>query len=695
MAKIDFLKSLVKNIRFCLKSSIVILGELFGLCKIYLILLAIVMIAFPIIFYYFGSPGIDLDLLRILVESEVAMFAIVISLSLVAVELAASSYSVRVINLFKNTPDFWFILETYIGAIIFGLILLKLIKNNDLSNFYPYILSAYFYLSIFAFLALVPYVWNTLNILKPSTMIKMLAEKINKQNILSAYEKTHSFSWGNIPGNDNDKLRSFLRKYFEGINWVGNANIIKIDNDRIIRVFTEEKSIEIILDRNYLTTAEISYDDQQYYLHIEKENDDFKISYQNSEKISDKEPIQPIIDIVCGSMLKYDYETVKIGLRAIGENSNHIFENEDLNDGEEEKISRLLFDHMKRVGILAANTKDEDSAIEVIVNISENGITGAKKFKSMTWLAVDTLRRVGGVAAENKLEDATKKVLSKLGFVGREAAKNKYGGAALWAVVSSSEIGKMAIKQNLEYAAKTAYLSFKWIGVVTAEQPELEYITEQVAESIGEVGIASVNQKMKKAAEQAAESLGEVGIAATNNNQFNATRQVVKSLENLGLSTSEHEFKDAAWESVFSLRKIVEITIEKVNDDLTRQIAKSLGEVGDAAAEHELRIASLLAVDYIRWVGLKTAQKEKLNEALWQAIESLEKVGIAVCNQKELEYIGDYAISYLGDIQKRVKQSNAEISKQIEDSIKKIEDAKQKSEKNKISKSSPKRSFRS
>ena len=61
-----------------------------------------------------------------LVSSEASVLALIVTLSLVAVQLAASSYSARVIEVFRRTPDIWILLIIYIFAIFYGLIMLNL-----------------------------------------------------------------------------------------------------------------------------------------------------------------------------------------------------------------------------------------------------------------------------------------------------------------------------------------------------------------------------------------------------------------------------------------------------------------------------------------------------------------------------------------------------------------------------------------
>ncbi len=127
-------------------------------------------------------------MLSALIQSEAAIVALVVTLSLVAVQLAAQSYSARVIEVFKKTPDLWILMGIYGIAIFYGLGVLKMIENplvGRQSNLEGHIAFSY-YLGVFAFVALVPYMWKMFEMLKPSTVIDMLAERITKNNILAA-----------------------------------------------------------------------------------------------------------------------------------------------------------------------------------------------------------------------------------------------------------------------------------------------------------------------------------------------------------------------------------------------------------------------------------------------------------------------------------------------------------------------------
>jgi len=309
-------------------------------------------------------------MLSALVQSEAAIVALVVTLSLVAVQLAAQSYSARVIEVFRRTPDLWILMGIYGIAIFYGLGVLKMIERANpqlcakeyicLSNLEGNILGAY-YLGVFAFVALVPYIWNTLEMLMPSTVIDKLAERISKESILLAVGKDIS----------------------------------------------EEVKIE-------------------------------------------KDPIQPIIDIVRGSLMKHDYETVRYGLRIIRDQTNSLFEKETLVGEQEEKIALHIFSHLIRVGKLAAIKKDEDSTRQVIVTLHENGEVAVKQeLKGTLHWAVFFLGELGNEAAKQELERATMGAVIYIGELGKEAAKQESEDITTEAADSLKKILIIAKERNL------------------------------------------------------------------------------------------------------------------------------------------------------------------------------------------------------------------------------------------------------
>lgn len=164
---------------------------------LYTALMSTVFIVSHLIFSFFGFLHTDADTARILlntlVNSEAGIFAIVVTLSLIAVQLAASSYSARVIDLFMRTPDPWVLMLIYIVAMVYGLGVLKMVDEESVSQLEIHISISY-YLGIFAFTALILFIWNTFGLLQPFSIIDRLSERITRQHILSLLSRESPFN---------------------------------------------------------------------------------------------------------------------------------------------------------------------------------------------------------------------------------------------------------------------------------------------------------------------------------------------------------------------------------------------------------------------------------------------------------------------------------------------------------------------
>ena len=249
----------------------------------YLIIFIMVTLVSYLFFYHFKLLYTDVNsaryILSSLIESEATILAIVVTLSLVAVQLAASSSS-RIIDIFKRTPDLWVLIVVYIFAIAYCVTLLKLIVDTQsrISDLENYILFAY-YISMFAFIALIPYMWNILDLMKPSVVIGKLTEKITLENVLKAASE--------------------------------EGNLIERDD-----------------------------------------------------------PIQPIIDIMNASLMKYDYGTFREGLRAIWNSTTSMLDkNQD--KSEKEKIVNHVLYHLETVKRLAAGSNEGKLVDELMADIKK------------------------------------------------------------------------------------------------------------------------------------------------------------------------------------------------------------------------------------------------------------------------------------------------------------------------------------
>jgi hypothetical protein len=144
------------------------------------------------------------EMLGVLFESQATIIALVITLTLVAVQLTASEYSPRVIGVFRKDPYMWTLFILYGISMLYDLILLKLVEEGEkevvdpsaiwsygpigsygpVSISFEWLVSSALLFGTFTFFALIPFILHTVYLLKPENIIERLSKEITPNNIL-------------------------------------------------------------------------------------------------------------------------------------------------------------------------------------------------------------------------------------------------------------------------------------------------------------------------------------------------------------------------------------------------------------------------------------------------------------------------------------------------------------------------------
>jgi hypothetical protein len=581
-------------------------------------------------------------MLSALVQSQAAIVAIVITLTLIAVQLTASAYSPRVVDIFKNNPGMRILLLLYGTSVFYGLIVLRLVEGNKgelVSQSVIWSLGPLFMslewcihlallLGILAFVALVPYISYIIDLLKPENIIKQLASKITKDVFL----KPLLFSM------ESD----FAKKLKDG----PIDNLVKMEfNKNNEQPLSDKAKVSTIDEKHW----EIVDGEERYKI----ENTEIKLNiYHNSRK----DPIQPIVDIIRGSIRKYDFETTRVGLSAVTDQViNEIYPNCA------EDISNSFCTRLQGVGKLAASITDEESTVEVIENLERFGKdTAGNKLEVATKEAATSLEAVGIAAVRKgtKLEDAVKKAVQALGTVGKTAVENNLGDVTMESAKSLGAIGVAAAEKGkeLKEATKQVAKSLGIVGTVATEKgktlddtikKELEKAIKQAVVSLEDVGKAAANNKLDEATEQAASSLKDVGKAAANFGDV--VKQTITSLGVVGTTATEkgEELEKAIKQAIESLEDVGKTAVEKGLGDAARRAVSQLGNIGKTAVENGLGDFASLAALYLWYIGepiVNAVAKNRLRFIEWRAIVSSLRVVGKTAAEKGLENAAKQAV---------------------------------------------------
>lgn len=156
--------------------------------------LFITLLLFSITYYIFSvhekivtESTSALYLLSTIAQSNASIAAIVISLSLVIIQHSTSIYSARVVDIFKKDLKLWILLFSSIISRITSLIVIRLINSSTGSNLEPYY-NLTLSLSLLVYISLPFYIISILKMIKPSSIIKTLCEKIDARSLVSSRE---------------------------------------------------------------------------------------------------------------------------------------------------------------------------------------------------------------------------------------------------------------------------------------------------------------------------------------------------------------------------------------------------------------------------------------------------------------------------------------------------------------------------
>lgn len=572
----------------------------------------------PFFGVYIGFNATNADsaryLLSTLIQSEAAILAIVITLSLVAVQQTASSYSPRVIEVFKDrksNPDFYILMAIYLISITYGIWVLKQISNDhntgSIVNFDHSLFNSFevhiwfsYALGVFSFFSLIPYIQNTLDLLKPSNMIEQISKKISKETIESFVSTRMEIS---------DNISKIILKETTEF-----AAITGIEEDIQFSKVTPQKESESLTDigeGNILLYAERPEEEReikkrivnsfQRQVHI-KNSSTAHDSLGLSEN-SDDNPIQQIFDILTSSQIKHDYTTSKYGLLKLIDSINTFTEGTI-----SLKFHTEIVKSLRSFAILSLIREDSDSSL----------------------LLVNYLSIIGIKAVEQKIKPVVNIVLRSLNDIAIVATEKKMENIAIGAALSIRDIGIKALKENLIDKASN---KDPYNAIVYETEINLRFIVKKAAELKLETETLIVVQLIK-----------EIGIESIRKNLIFETRQSIKFLEEIGRSSIRQELE----ETIIMIGVLLDLLgVEALKLDPGENASKQeldefevlitvcsnfIGNFGKLAAEHNFEYIAKGAVITLESIGIYVAQR-RFKNGTTGSLAAIRNIGIVLVEQ--------------------------------------------------------------
>lgn len=441
-------------------------------------------------------------MLSALVQCEAAIIAVVVSMTFIAIQFAATSWSARVIDALKKTPEFWLLIILYITAIIYSLYVISSIKDNnaDISSDVELSISLSYRLGILAFMALIPYTWTTLNLLKPHTIIEKLSKEISIESIQS------------LPFLDQRIEHDPMQPIMDIII----ASLMKSDEGTLVEGLKSLRSqIKVIIKKIEINNDDISSNQIMFSVNI--------FSHFS------------LLGILAASK-RDEYASIQI-IRTV-----------------------------HKIGYAAANQKLNFTAKEAAKTLRDIGKKAAENdLKEATLAVVDALRDIGVKATEENLlltigmvtfafedigvqypEQTAFRAINAFKEIGEWAAKHKFeSGCEHYAehiVKSIQAIGAKAIEMRLDIIAWNAQIAVRGIGVAAIENGFTEIIDDAI-EALEFIEEKAIEQNLKRTMIEATVSLGDI---------FYVSESYEKALEKFNKAMDMDSEYTPAWHKIGS-----------------------------------------------------------------------------------------------------------------------------------------------
>jgi predicted regulator of amino acid metabolism with ACT domain len=376
---------------------------------------------------------------------------------------------------------------------------------------------------------------------------------------------------------------------------------------------------------------------------------------KNSNDTNIPDPIQPIMDIICGALEKHDFETAGEGLEIIEKQIISVKAmqyNVEISD-----YSSYFCNHLQRIGTLAAKGEHGElpkktlKILQSIVkdNSAEQGLEEAIKKIAFS------LSAIGEASLRRNLRDATKQAAISLGFIGKSSANSGFNDATeqvayYLGTIGKASVSKEVIKQivddlttigisvaekgeKLENALWEVVLSLESVGIAVVDRKEDGEVAKDLIESLGKIAeYVYINLELKDAAWQIAKSMGSLGFVAADKGKEleTVTKKVIKCLEDLGISVAAYRKKleSVSNEVADSLCSIGEASAEKGVKSTTSKVVSALKKLGREAIKKDFTDLAWLTAYSLGVVGTSAAENGiKLKDATLGAVLALNEIG--------------------------------------------------------------------
>jgi len=444
-------------------------------------------------------------IVSILIQSQAAILSIVVTLTLIAIQLTASIYSPRVVDVLRKNPDLWLLVIIYVTLIGIELIFLKVLGGTvvlssvDGITYLGYIvngspglfgcsqetiLTLLVGAGISSIAILGPYTLNTLNVMRSETVISKFVNGLTKENLC-------------------DKNGESLQPFFDIIN----SALLRYD------VTTSRTGLKKIVSRVISLNEGLGNDEreqvsQDLCKHLYR-------CYIVTDRLNDQEMGIEVIE-----SLK------EFGIASLAWRNNILTE-------------FVLRDSLEPIG-------------KFIVS---------KKLENPMFSVTNALTEIGKAAAENKQEVLANGACSVLGTLALDSTENGFFDYFQNLPGTIEPICKVALENSLTGPVRSASWYLPSCAKKAIENDIRDHDVGMIIGSLGNIGrkTAEYNISFLSPLNGIIDSLAQIGNAAASKHLTKSVERSVATLCAIGAELFENGQKDEANKVITHLIELAKV----------------------------------------------------------------------------------------------------------------------------------------
>lgn len=325
-------------------------------------------------------------------------------------------------------------------------------------------------------------------------------------------------------------------------------------------------------------------------------------------QIHERDPVQPVVDIIRGSIMKGVLGPSLFGLKILKERCIEIMATSGMRQQNLNKAALHFISHIYEISTLAMRMDEDEVAIESVKSMSEigeaavfKGLESAaedilrkliemydavqlKEFEILNLAIIDAISRIGSASAAIGIEASALKASSMLGNVGASAVRDRQKTIMDTIITVLYVIGEASAINSLERTLKQTAVKLRDMGT-SSVQSDMTDEALHIMSNLEKLGMAAASNKLELATEHVLWSIKDIGIACGYQHNEKGINAAVHAFAVIGLESDLRKMDDVFDQALWSLKEVCRYPIAEELENATRKSAHSFARL--AAAESE------------------------------------------------------------------------------------------------------------